>query len=71
MNIHGLLADRAGSLKLSGLQPRVETMLFMTGVQKIVDVHPEDADALAAFGGSSKRSRGVLPVRPRSREEEA
>jgi anti-anti-sigma factor len=59
MDIHGLLKDRDGALKLSGLQPRVETMLSMTGVHTIVDVYPEEAEALAAFGRPSKRNGGV------------
>ena len=50
MNIRGLLKDRDGALKLSSLQPRVETMLSMTGVPKVVDVYREEAEALAAFG---------------------
>lgn len=50
MDIYRLLQDKKGALKLSGLQPRVETMLSMTGVHKIIDVHRARADALAAFG---------------------
>jgi anti-sigma B factor antagonist len=56
MDIHRLLRGRDGAMKLSGLQPRVETMLFMTGVRKIVDVHREEAGALAAFGRPPKQS---------------
>jgi len=59
MSIHQLLKDRDGALKLSGLQPRVGTMLSMTGVHKIVDVYREEAEALAAFGRLSKRNGGV------------
>ena len=50
MDIHRLLQDKSGAVKLSGLQPRVETMLSMTGVHKIVDIHREEDGALAAFG---------------------
>lgn len=49
MDIHRLLTDRGGAVKLSGLRPRVATMLSMTGVHKIVDVYAGEADALAAF----------------------
>jgi len=49
MDIHRLLQDKAGVVKLAGLQPRVETMISMTGVHKIIDIHREEADALAAF----------------------
>jgi anti-anti-sigma factor len=48
MDIHRLLKDRDGVVKLSGLQPRVETMLSMTGVHKIVDIHREEAVRAAA-----------------------
>jgi anti-sigma B factor antagonist len=50
MDIHRLLEHRNGVVKVSGLQPRVETVLFMTGVQKIVAVHRDETEALAAFG---------------------
>jgi anti-anti-sigma factor len=50
MDIHRLLQDKSGALKLSGLQPRVETMLSMTGVHKIIEIHREEASAIAAFG---------------------
>ena len=59
MDIHRLLKDRDGALKLSGLQPRVQTLLSMTGVRKIVDVHREEAEALAAFGRPPKRNGDV------------
>lgn len=49
MDIHRLLRDRSGALKLTGLQPRVETMLSMTGVHKIISIHREEARALEAF----------------------
>ena len=38
MDIHRLLKDRDGKVKVSGLQPRVKTMLSMTGILKIVEV---------------------------------
>jgi anti-anti-sigma factor len=50
MDIHRLLQDASGTLRLSGLQPRVETMLSMTGVHRIIDIHKDEAEALAAFG---------------------
>jgi hypothetical protein len=37
------------AVKLSGLQRRVDTMLSMTGVHRIVDVCRDEAEALAAF----------------------
>ena len=50
MDVHRLLQERGGALRLSGLQPRVETMISMTGVHKIVPLHREEEDALAEFG---------------------
>ena len=45
-------ADAAGgSLKLSGVQKRVETMLTMTGAHNFLEVHADEASALASFGG--------------------
>lgn len=49
MDIHRLLQEKGGAVRLSGLQPRVETMISMTGVHKIVPLHREEEDALAAF----------------------
>lgn len=49
MEIHRLLEDHGGAMKLSGLQRRVDTMLSMTGVHTIVDVCRDEAEALAAF----------------------
>jgi anti-sigma B factor antagonist len=58
MDVRRLLQDRGGVLKLSGLQPRVETMLSMTGVHKIMDIHREEAAAVAAFGGGARKPKG-------------
>lgn len=56
MDIHRLLQDKAGAVILSGLQPRVETMISMTGVHKIIEIHREEAEALDAF--QRRRGRG-------------
>ncbi len=50
MDIHRLLQERSGAVKLFGLQPRVETMIAMAGVDKIIDLFREEAEALAVFG---------------------
>ena len=39
------------------LQPRVETMISMTGVHKIVPLHRDEEGALAAFGPASGAGR--------------
>ncbi|MBI3932577.1 MAG: STAS domain-containing protein [Acidobacteria bacterium] len=57
MDIHRLLREKEGAVRLAGLQPRVETMISMTGVHKIVDIHREEAEALAAFG-VKRRGKG-------------
>jgi anti-anti-sigma factor len=55
MDIHRLLQEKDGAVKLAGLQPRVETMISMTGVHKIIEIHREEAAALAAFHGRRGR----------------
>jgi anti-anti-sigma factor len=50
LDIHRLLQESSGVLRLAALQPRVETMLAMTGVHKIIALHRSEAEALAAFG---------------------
>ena len=40
-----------GSLKLAGVQKRVETMLTMTGAHNFLEVYADQASALASFGG--------------------
>ena len=39
-----------GSLKLAGVQKRVETMLTMTGAQNFIEVHPDESSAVKSFG---------------------
>ena len=40
-----------GGFKLAGVQKRVETMLTMTGAHNFLEVHADQASALASFGG--------------------
>jgi anti-sigma B factor antagonist len=54
MDIRRMLQDKGGVLRLSGLQPRVETMVSMTGVNKIIEIHREESAAVAAFGALRK-----------------
>jgi anti-sigma B factor antagonist len=49
MDIYRLMQDRGGAVKLAGVQPRVETMISMTGVHKLIDLHREEGTALQAF----------------------
>ena len=39
------------TLKLGGVQKRVETMLTMTGAQNFLELHPDEASAVRSFGG--------------------
>jgi anti-sigma B factor antagonist len=39
------------TLKLAGVQKRVETMLTMTGAQNFLELHPDEASAVRSFGG--------------------
>lgn len=50
LDIHRLLEDREGAVKLSGLQPRVQTMLFISGLQRVLGIQPGTMEALALFG---------------------
>jgi anti-anti-sigma factor len=56
MDIHRLLQEKSGAVRLAGLQPRVETMISMTGVHKIVDIHRDLDDAVLAF--APRKGRG-------------
>lgn len=57
MDVHRLLQEKGGALRLSGLQPRVETMISMTGVHKIVPLHRDEEEALAGFGAAGGAAR--------------
>ena len=58
VEIHRLAESRDGALKLSGLHPRVDTMLSMAGVKKFMDVCPDEAEAVAAFAPARGRTGG-------------
>jgi anti-anti-sigma factor len=57
MDIYRLLREQTGELKLCGLTPRVETMISMTGMHRLIDIHRDEKEALAAFG-SPRAERG-------------
>ena len=58
MDVHRLLQEKGGVLRLSGLQPRVETMISMTGVHKIIDLFRDEAEAVLAFPAKGSRGKG-------------
>jgi len=50
MDLYRQTAGKGGSLKLAGVQKRVETMLTMTGAHNFLALHADEATALASFG---------------------
>ena len=51
MDLYRQANAAGGTLKLSGVQKRVETMLTMTGAHNFLEVYADEASALATFGG--------------------
>ena len=50
MDLYRQAQATGGTLKLSGVQKRVETMLSMTGAHNFLEVYADEASALATFG---------------------
>jgi anti-anti-sigma factor len=50
MDLYRQAAAGGGTLKLSGVQKRVETMLTMTGAQNFLEIHSDEASAVKSFG---------------------
>ena len=50
MDLYRQAEAAGGTLKLSGVQKRVETMLTMTGAQNFLEIHPDQPSALKSFG---------------------
>ena len=50
MDLYRQAQAAGGTLKLSGVQKRVETMLSMTGAHNFLEVFADEASALASFG---------------------
>ncbi len=51
MDLYRQAAAVGATLKLAGVQKRVETMLTMTGAQNFLEVHPDEHSAVRSFGG--------------------
>ncbi|MBI4478167.1 MAG: STAS domain-containing protein [Acidobacteria bacterium] len=51
MDLYRQATAAGGSLKLSGVQKRVETMLTMTGAQNFLEIHADEPSALKSFEG--------------------
>jgi anti-sigma B factor antagonist len=53
MDLYRQAEAAGGTLKLAGVQKRVETMLTMTGAQNFLEIHPDEPSALKSFGAHS------------------
>jgi anti-anti-sigma factor len=50
MDLYRQASVAGATLKLSGVQKRVETMLTMTGAQNFLELHGDEASAVKSFG---------------------
>ncbi len=50
MDLYRQASGAGATLKLAGVQRRVETMLTMTGAQNFIEVHPDEPSAVKSFG---------------------
>jgi anti-anti-sigma factor len=50
MDLYRQATAAGGSLKLTGVQKRVETMLTMTGAQNFLEIHADEPSAMKSFG---------------------
>jgi anti-anti-sigma factor len=49
MDIHRSIAEESGTIKLVGLQERVETMVSMTGLHNFMEIFRDESAALESF----------------------
>lgn len=49
MDIYRTMAESDGTIKLVGLQERVETMVSMTGLHNFMEIYRDESAALASF----------------------
>ena len=50
MDLYRQANAAGGTLKLAGVQKRVETMLTMTGAHNFLEMHPDEASGVKSFG---------------------
>ena len=50
MDLYRQATAAGGTLKLAGVQKRVETMLTMTGAHNFLEMHPDEASGVKSFG---------------------
>ncbi len=51
MDLYRQTTAAGGTIKLVGVQKRVETMLTMTGAHNFLEMHPDEASAVSSFQG--------------------
>ena len=51
MDFYRQSTQAGGSLKLAGVQNRIETMLTLTGTQNFIELYADEAAAVGSFGG--------------------
>jgi anti-anti-sigma factor len=49
MDIYRTMAERSGTIRLLGLQERVETMVSMTGLHNFMEIYRDESAALESF----------------------
>ena len=54
MDLYRQAAAAGGSLKLAGVQKRVESMLTMTGAQDVLEIQADEPSAIKSFGSNGK-----------------
>ena len=50
MDLYRQASSAGATLKLGGVQKRVETMLTMTGAQNFIEIHADEPSAVKSFG---------------------
>jgi anti-sigma B factor antagonist len=55
---HTAIRRASGHLKIVHPSPKVNEMLHMTMLHKVLDVHPDEASAIESFGGASSAAAG-------------
>jgi anti-anti-sigma factor len=50
MDLYRQTTAAGGTIKLAGVQKRVETMLTMTGAHNFLELHADEASAVKSFG---------------------
>ena len=50
MDLFRQINHAGGCLKLSGVQPRVQALLTLTGTQHFIEIHADESAAISSFG---------------------